>query len=92
MTDKAMMDGNLQGHRFYGSPYAPNLVCRSRVSNGLKGGARVLLFIPMGCRSKGLGYLGTRGTDGTDGTDYSHCYLLAKLNTTSTYALVSHMR
>jgi len=46
-------------------------------------------MIPMGFRSKGLGYLGTHGTDGTD---YSHCYLLAELNTTPTYAFISYMR
>ena len=66
-----------------------NSVCRPLVDNGLKGGVRVHSFTPMGLREKALGYLGTHGTDGTY---YSHCYLLAELNTTPTYAFISHMR
>ena len=54
MTDKAMMDGNLQGHRFYGSPYAPNPVCRSLFSLGVKRGFTGAVVYSDGFSVKGL--------------------------------------
>jgi len=84
-----MVVGITQGLRSNGSPYARNWVRRSLLGYGSKRGVGIYSMIPMDFWQKRLGYLGTHGTDGTD---YSHCYLLAELNTTPTYAFISHMR
>ena len=54
MTDKAMMAGNLQGHRFYGSPYAPNPVCRSLFSLDVKRGCTAAVVYSDGFSVEGF--------------------------------------